>query len=52
MEQAFATDPELRRPLPNLAKLRKPTPELKSIVTHPPKLNAKASSARAAPGAQ
>ena len=52
LEQAFSSNPELRRPLPNLAKLRKPTPELKSIVTHPPKLNAKASSARAAPGAQ
>ena len=41
MEQAFAALPELRRPLPNLRKLEKPTPALKSIVTHPPKLNAK-----------
>ena len=41
MEQAFNSIPELRRPLPNLRKLGKPTPALKSIVTHPPKLNAK-----------
>ena len=50
MERAFAGNPELRRPLPNIAKLRKPTPALKSIVTHPPKLDAKASKAPA-PGA-
>jgi Asp-tRNA(Asn)/Glu-tRNA(Gln) amidotransferase A subunit family amidase len=37
MEQAFAAIPELRRPLPDLAKLRSSTPSLKSIVTHPPK---------------
>ncbi|MGE5512782.1 MAG: amidase [Bacteroidota bacterium] len=37
MEQAFAVIPELRRPRPDLGKLKKPTPELKSIVTHPPK---------------
>jgi hypothetical protein len=37
MEQAFERNPDLKRPRPDLAKLRKPTPELKSIVTHPPK---------------
>lgn len=36
MEQAFAANPELARPRPDLAKLAMPTPELKSIVTHPP----------------
>jgi len=41
MEQAFQRIPGLARPLPDIARLRKPTPELKSIVTHPPKLNAK-----------
>ena len=41
MEQAFNGIPELRRPLPNLRKLDQPVPALKSIVTHPPKLNAK-----------
>jgi hypothetical protein len=41
MEMAFAGNPTLSRPKPNLAKLRKPTAALKSIVTHPPKLNAK-----------
>jgi hypothetical protein len=41
MEQAFSVIPELSRPRPNLEKLRKPVPELKSIVTHPPVLNAK-----------
>ncbi|MSP77097.1 MAG: amidase [Rhodospirillaceae bacterium] len=50
MEQAFATNSELSRPRPNLARLGKPTPELKSIVTHPPKLNAKVSKGPA-PGA-
>ena len=50
MEQAFKTNPNLARPLPNIAKLRKPTPALKSIVTHPPKLNAKVSKGPA-PGA-
>ena len=34
----------------DIAKLRKPVPELKSIVTHPPKLNARPSKAPA-PGA-
>jgi len=41
METAFKSIPGLARPMPNIAKLRKPTPALKSIVTHPPKLNAK-----------
>ena len=41
METAFKAIPGLARPLPNIAKLRKPTAALKSIVTHPPKLNAK-----------
>jgi Asp-tRNA(Asn)/Glu-tRNA(Gln) amidotransferase A subunit family amidase len=50
MEQAFSVIPELSRPRPNLEKLRKPVPELKSIVTHPPVLNAKPTKAPA-PGA-
>ena len=50
MEQAFKAIPGLARPLPNIAKLRKPTPALKSIVTHPPKLNARVSKGPA-PGA-
>ena len=41
MEQAFNGIPELKRPVPNLRKLEKAVPALKSIVTHPPKLNAK-----------
>ncbi len=41
MEQAFKVIPGLARPLPNLRKLTKATPALKSIVTHPPKLDAK-----------
>jgi hypothetical protein len=43
MEHAFSSIPGLSRPRPNVEKLRKPVPELKSIVTHPPVLNAKAS---------
>ncbi|HYD07658.1 MAG TPA: amidase family protein [Reyranella sp.] len=50
MEQAFKTIPGLARPLPNLRKLAKPVPALKSIVTHPPKLDAKRAKG-AAPGA-
>jgi Asp-tRNA(Asn)/Glu-tRNA(Gln) amidotransferase A subunit family amidase len=50
MEQAFSVIPELSRPRPNLEKLRKPVPELKSIVTHPPVLNARRSRGPA-PGA-
>ena len=36
IEAACQSDPELARPLPNLAKLDRPVPELKSIVTDPP----------------
>jgi Asp-tRNA(Asn)/Glu-tRNA(Gln) amidotransferase A subunit family amidase len=36
MEQAFATDPVLRRPRPDLSALRMPQPALDSIVTAPP----------------
>jgi len=41
MEQAFETNPVLARPKPNLRKLGKANASLKSIVTHPPKLDAK-----------
>jgi Asp-tRNA(Asn)/Glu-tRNA(Gln) amidotransferase A subunit family amidase len=37
MEQAFAGEPDLCRPVPDIGKLRSPVPALKSIVTHPPK---------------
>ncbi|MFV0297449.1 MAG: amidase [Hyphomicrobiaceae bacterium] len=37
MEAAFAENPELARPKPDIAKLLKPVPEQKSIVTHPPR---------------
>jgi amidase len=40
LEQAFATDPALARPRPDLAALRTPRPELTSIVTHPPEQGA------------
>jgi hypothetical protein len=50
MEQAFKRIPGLARPKPDIARLRKPVPELKSIVTHPPKLNAKPTK-QPAPGA-
>ncbi|SEB20365.1 Asp-tRNAAsn/Glu-tRNAGln amidotransferase A subunit [Variovorax sp. YR216] len=36
MEQAFASDPALRRPRPDLSALRMPAPALDSIVTAPP----------------
>jgi Asp-tRNA(Asn)/Glu-tRNA(Gln) amidotransferase A subunit family amidase len=39
MEQAFAADPALRRPRPELAALRMPQPALDSIVTAPPPAN-------------
>jgi len=39
MEQAFAADPVLRRPRPDLAALRMPQPALDSIVTAPPPAN-------------
>jgi hypothetical protein len=40
MEQAFGANPELRRPRPDLAKLRASMvePALRSIVTAPPVL--------------
>ena len=42
MEQAFKHHPRPRAGrCPTSRKLRKPTPALKSIVTHPPKLNAR-----------
>lgn len=36
IEEAFALDPILKRPVPDLSRLDQPRPELKSIVTHPP----------------
>ena len=36
LEQAFAGDATLRRPLPDIDRLRTPHPELRSLVTHPP----------------
>lgn len=36
LEQAFDSNPELKRPTPDLSKLLEARPELKSIVTHPP----------------
>ena len=36
IEQAFSSDPTLKRPVPDLIKLDQPRPDLKSIVTHPP----------------
>lgn len=38
LETAFARDPALARPRPDVAKLKVPRPELKSIVTAPPAL--------------
>ena len=43
MEQAFASDPALRRPRPDLQALRTARPELRSIVTHPPEREVTAS---------
>ncbi|MBT2324191.1 amidase [Variovorax paradoxus] len=40
MEKAFAADPELRRPRPDLSALHAAVPALKSIVTAPPVLGA------------
>nr|WP_145550709.1 amidase family protein [Variovorax boronicumulans] len=37
LEQAFAADPRLRRPRPDIARLRMPEPALTSIVTAPPR---------------
>jgi Asp-tRNA(Asn)/Glu-tRNA(Gln) amidotransferase A subunit family amidase len=36
LEQRFAHEPSLQRPLPDMARLAAARPELKSIVTHPP----------------
>ncbi len=36
LERAFAADPALRRPKPDLQALAAPRPALRSIVTHPP----------------
>jgi len=36
LEAAFAHDPAMRRPLPDLDRLREPVPALRSIVTDPP----------------
>ncbi len=36
LEQRFAREAALQRPLPDMAQLSVPRPELKSIVTHPP----------------
>lgn len=48
-EQAFAGDPALARPRPDIAALRTPRPALKSLVTHPPVYGGTA--VDAAPGA-
>jgi len=40
LEQVFAGDEQLRRPVPDLKALQTARPELKSIVTHPPELAA------------
>lgn len=47
MEQAFARDPELRRPRPDLARLGPAQPALTSIVTAPPLLDARSAAAQA-----
>lgn len=39
IEQAFAADQTLQRPMPDLSRLSQARPELKSIVTHPPLSN-------------
>jgi Asp-tRNA(Asn)/Glu-tRNA(Gln) amidotransferase A subunit family amidase len=49
LEQAFAADPALRRPRPDLQALRTARPELKSIVTHPPIFGGSAGPALAVP---
>ncbi|WP_342131061.1 amidase [Hydrogenophaga sp. OTU3427] len=45
LEKAFADDPVLRRPRPDLAALRRPDPALDSIVTAPPLLQGRAGAA-------
>jgi hypothetical protein len=47
MEQAFAGNAALRRPIPDASKLRHAEPALQSIVTAPPVLNAQTSSGTA-----
>jgi len=37
MEHAFADDPQLRRPVPDLSALREPVPALRGLATHPPR---------------
>ena len=39
LEQAFASQPALRRPRPDLSALREPEPSLRSIITSPPPSN-------------
>lgn len=41
MEQAFSANRLLARPRPDIESLREPRPELKSIVTHPPRVSAR-----------
>jgi hypothetical protein len=38
MSQAFASNPELVRPQPDMLKLQTPNERLKSIVTDPPQM--------------
>ncbi|KQM68688.1 amidase [Xylophilus sp. Leaf220] len=47
LEQAFAGDPALRRPVPDVSRLRHAQPALTSIVTAPPVLDARAASGAA-----
>ena len=49
LEAAFAAQPGLARPRPDLDRLRQPVPALKSIVTHPPTALGAAPSHGAAP---
>ena len=39
LEQAFASNPELARPQPDMLKLQTPSVDLKSIVTDPPQMS-------------
>jgi amidase len=45
LEQAIAGMPQVRRPIPDLGSLSAPLPALRSIVTHPPTLDARTSAA-------
>jgi amidase len=40
LEQVFARNPALTRPVPDVGRLREPTAALTSIVTHPPEVGA------------